>query len=512
MNNSDMRDDAMNHETVAVPSERAERPRQKRGIALIFTLLGMIIMSLLAASLLYISNAEGLSANNYKSQAKAEYAASAGVQQAIDWFYNNYTPWLDSSSGGVLLTTGSAGYSYSGATPQYSSAAVVLGSGANFPDSTISSSFNAIRSGTIAMGNTNTTFLVDSARLVFYQTYKDMQGNTVIAERWNITATGTVPTVLSNKIVRETATIERFYIPIFKDAIRGKCEVDIGGNITTDSYYSTKGGPTGSNLYTGADAGASIGSNAFLQASGNSGVINGNAYYGDSAGTCSGGVDFNHPEIVQGQTLNTPGPTFPPITPTFAVISPAVNSCTSNPSRLSPNTSGSPYSECDPNGNDDVWICLPSGSTPQSLFINSFIINGSQDLTLKQDTANNGCTSGSTNCSTAAPCAPLKLYVNVALTLGGNGIVNTDYTPPNFSILYSGTSEADFTGCSTFSGTVYAPNASVQLKGNSTFNGAVTALSVRDLGAVTVNYDLSLAAQAGFMTPFRIVNQTRNVF
>lgn len=502
----------MNHETMAVPPERVERPRQERGIALIFTLLGMIIMSLLAGALLYISNAEGLSANNYKSQAKAEYAASAGVQQAIDWFYNNYTPWLDSSSGGVLLTAGSGGYTYAGATPQYGGSAVVLGSGANFPDSAISSSFNAIRSGTIAMGNTNTTFLVDSARLVFYQTYKDMRDNTVIAERWNITATGTVPTVLSNKIVRETATIERFYIPIFKDAIRGKCEVDIGGNLNTDSYYSNKGGPTGSNLYTGADAGASIGSNAFLQASGNSGVVNGNAYYGDSAGTCSGGVDFNHPEIVQGQILNTPGPAFPPITPTFAIISPAVDLCGASTSILLPNTSLLPYSECTPNGNNNVWFCLPNSSTPQTLFINSFTLGGSQQLYLKQDTANNGCTSGSTNCSTAAPCAPLKLYVNQTLVLGGGGIANTSYTPPNFAVYYSGTADASFTGCSTFSGTIYAPNAAVILAGNSTLYGAVTGKSVTSNGGVSVHYDLNLSAQAGFMSPFRIVNQTRNVF
>ncbi len=503
----------MKTETVAVPPERAERPRQQRGIALIFTLLGMIIMSLLAASLLYISNAEGLSANNYKSQAKAEYAASAGVQQAVDWFYNTYAPWLDSSSGGVLLTTGSSGYTYSGASPTYSGSPVVLGSGANFPDSAISSSFNAMRTGTIAMGNTNTTFLVDQARLVFYQTYKDMQGNTVIAERWNITATGTVPTVLSNKLVRETATIERFYIPIFKDAIRGKCEVDIGGNVTTDSYYSSKGPPSGSNLYTGADAGASIGSNAFLQASGNAGTINGNAYYGDSAGTCSGGVDFNHPNIVQGQILNTPGPAFPPITPTFGTTNSNTNDCTGNPKTiLTPNTPSTYYHACNPSGSRDVWICLPNSSTRQTLFLNSISIGGSQTLYLKQDTANNGCASGSNNCSSGNPCPPLKLYANVGLTLGGGGVLNASGSPPNFSILYSGTAQADLTGGSAFYGTIYAPNADVKMAGTVDYYGAITGKTVSDQGNAIVHYDLSLAAQAGFMSPFRIVNQTRNVF
>jgi len=500
----------MNTETVAVPPERVDRPRQKRGIALIFTLLGMIIMSLLAASLLYISNAEGLSASNYKNQAKAEYAASAGVQQAVDWFYNTYAPWLDSSSGGVALT---AGYSYSTGGWSYSGSPVALGSSANFPDSAISSSFNAMRSGTVVMGNTNTTFLVDGARLVFFQTYKDMQGNTVVAERWNITATGTVPTVLSNKIVRETATIERFYIPIFKDAIRGKCEVDIGGNISTDSYYSSKGPPSGGNLYTGADAGASIGSNAFLQASGNSGTINGNAYYGDSAGACSGGSDFNHPEIVQGQILEVPGPAFPPIVPTYGTTNSGNNDCTGNPKTiLMPNTASTYYHSCNPSGARDVWICLPNSTTRQTVFLNSITIGGSQTLYLKQDTNNDGCTTSSNNCSSANVCAPLSLYANVGLTLGGGGVTNASGLPPNFSILYSGTAQADLTGGTEFYGTVYAPNADVKLVGSVTYYGAITGLSVTDSGNATVHYDLSLAAQAGYMSPFRIVNQTRNVF
>src|SRR5437870_2915696 len=82
--------------------ERGKRSRpHARGVALVFSLLAITILSLLASALLYISNQEALAATNYKRQVQAVYASTTGAQVALDWFRTVYEAYMDNLPGGI---------------------------------------------------------------------------------------------------------------------------------------------------------------------------------------------------------------------------------------------------------------------------------------------------------------------------------------------------------------------------------------------------------------------------
>lgn len=247
-------------------------------------------------------------------------------------------------------------------------------------------------------------------------------------------------------------------------------------------------------------------------------------------GACSCPVtpceQFNHPSIVQGQILQSPGVPFPPI-PDWDTTNSSVNDCSGNNNRyLYPTNSGTPavfptsstsahYHTCNPGGNATVNLCVGGASDPTAnYFFNSLTISGTQQLELAHCTTEP--TTGimiATPCSASAPCAAIRLYANVGLNLGGNGVVGmVPGDPTKFSMIYSGTADTSYTGTSDYYGTIYAPNATLNLKGGAIIYGAVSAKNVLDTGSVTVHYDLSLQDKSGYATSFRLVNQTRRVF
>ena len=67
-------------------------------------------------------------------------------------------------------------------------------------------------------------------------------------------------------------------------------------------------------------------------------------------------------------------------------------------------------------------------------------------------------------------------------------------------------------GTSGFCGVLYAPNAQVNIAGNTQIWGAVTAKDIVTAGCVEVHYDLALAQSKIMVAPFRVINQSRDVF
>jgi hypothetical protein len=361
--------------------------------------------------------------------------------------------------------------------------------------------------------------------------------------------TGTVSGPLGDSTVRETAVIERVFLPLFNDAIRGKCDVNLGGNIGTDSYFSAAGAYGGGNKYTGSDAQASVGSNALIQASGASATINGNAYWGSSSGTCTGGEEIAKDAIVKGKIIEAPGVPFPPISPSFTNIT---NSSTedcpkgtgSNPPPIvlrpnsiglgtfNPDSTGTPptsghYRSC--SGHDDVYLCVPaaSGTTAAYYYFNT-IEMGTAELYLVKQTSPGVCPSTAADakineCATVGGCMAARVYVNQKIWLTGNKGVIGASDPRFLSFFFTGTDDppppatnpkpgVKCGGTTDFYATIYAPFATVQISGTAGIYGSITALNVNDQGTGDVHYDLSLQNAWGTASPFRIINQTRNVF
>jgi Tfp pilus assembly protein PilX len=513
----------------------------ERGMALVFTLLGLLLLSMLAASLMFVTSAGSFASMSFKSQMQASFAANTGVQAAVNWFRTYYAPnWLDTSTG--IATTATA-YTYTVQPPTYAGSLVTLGgSGPHFPDATnaVQNSFAALSTSPnnqITMGNTTGSYTITTAKLMAHDRYKKMDNTDVISERWEVSVTGTVAGPLGDSTVRETAVVERVFLPLFNDAIRGKCKVDLKGNVETDSYFSAAGPYNAAgNKFTGADAQASVGSNALIQASGASATINGNAYWGGASGTCTGGEEIAKDTIVKGKIIEAPGVPFPPISPSFTdtagssteeckTVDPAyMRYNTLSVSSYNPNLAANHHNGCD--AKKDAYLCVParSAATSAYFFFNTLNTGGSGGVYLKRMTNPAGACDASNiagDCTAANPCAAARVYVNMGMSLTGNNGIIGCLDPRYLSFFYTGgpasgiADSADtisYLGNSEFYGTIYAPYATVKISGTADTYGSITALNVEDGGNAKVHYDLSLQNMWGSASPFRIINQTRDVF
>src|SRR5579862_2740576 len=71
------------------------RPREgksnQRGIALVIVIFALLVLTTLAAAIIFTTQTEVQTTGNYKSITQARYAAEAGAQRAINWFTYSYT-------------------------------------------------------------------------------------------------------------------------------------------------------------------------------------------------------------------------------------------------------------------------------------------------------------------------------------------------------------------------------------------------------------------------------------
>jgi type II secretory pathway component PulK len=89
--------------------------RNEQGVALILSLFLMLAMSVVGASLMYLSQSESYSSMNYRLMSQARYGAEAGIQRAANFlmYSTTYTP-PSTASGtdpiSAFVTTGVAGH------------------------------------------------------------------------------------------------------------------------------------------------------------------------------------------------------------------------------------------------------------------------------------------------------------------------------------------------------------------------------------------------------------------
>src|SRR5260370_18710813 len=70
----------------------ATRKEPEGGVALILAMLAILILSVLAASIIFLSQTETMTTLDYRLTTQSRYAAEAGVQRTMNWINNNYTP------------------------------------------------------------------------------------------------------------------------------------------------------------------------------------------------------------------------------------------------------------------------------------------------------------------------------------------------------------------------------------------------------------------------------------
>jgi Tfp pilus assembly protein PilV len=68
---------------------RSMRRPAERGVALILVMLAMLVLSVLAATIVFTARAETFASYNFKLDTQADYLAKAGIQRAVNWFRSN---------------------------------------------------------------------------------------------------------------------------------------------------------------------------------------------------------------------------------------------------------------------------------------------------------------------------------------------------------------------------------------------------------------------------------------
>ena len=343
-------------------------------------------------------------------------------------------------------------------------------------------------------------------------------GGTGVVQTWKIVADGTVPGAVP-ATVEVTATLERNVVAAQTYAIfatgTGCGAITMAGNEVTDSYNSTSMTMSGGHPVTTAASGA-VGTNGNLNISGNVDIHGALSTPRTGVGACANGnitaettsgnanVDGGMISLPQAKTYPTPS-TPSPVPPTTALSYNGSTNCTvlsatllAIPGNTGITVTGS-SGACIINTNGTTLLLgnvsttggtltIAGGtSTAANVNVNTFTMSGNSSLAIASGTsltmnvAGTGVASGG----------------NV-LDFTGGSFSNSSFDPSKFQIIYAGTNEIKAVGGSNAAATVYAPNAFVEMHGNSDFYGSILSNTFTDTGGATVHYDTSLSSK--FMT------------
>ncbi len=459
--------------------------KDNKGVAIIIALLTILVLSTLAASIMFSTQAEITTTYNYKRLTQARFVAEAGAQKTVNWLVYNYA--IPSSFGSFNMTT---------APVQYSSQPVVLsamsGVSGNYPDSSVQSAFSSALLNQSVPGLDIGVTYATTATLQTMRVVVPFGGTTQVPlQSWLIRSQATLAGSLAQ--VEVTTTIEKFGSPVFSYAAFGvsnTCDaVKFSGGSTTDSFDSG----TGTYATTQQNNSGNVGGNGSVDVGGGS-VINGTSSSPVAAtGNCTGGGAANTGlEISGGASVTGGGVT---LGSTVSFAAPAAPSPA--PPTTNDNTSGacSGISGCTEISSNNL-LFAPGQYGNVSM-------TGGVTVHLTQGVYNVNTWSLAGNSTLIIDSGPVVINIagaglgggNAAFDLTGGSVSNTSNSKPSdLQILYAGSNPVKLTGGSASFGVVYAPNADINLGGGGDWYGSLIGNKVDVGGGSDVHYDRSLQA------------------
>src|SRR5579859_1885042 len=355
--------------------------KNERGVALILALILLLVISVMAVSLMFISQTETWSSLNYKLMSQARDGAEAGINAAANYIINTYTP--PSSSGTDLLSS----YNSNVSPVQYPASNsgnhdVVLSTSnahkaANYPVSSVETAFQNAAQGNLTAGNVTVGYATRATLLSQDQVLPYGSASFETVQTWRITSDGTVNGVRAAD-EEVSAVLEKQITPVFSYAAfataNGCGSLNFGGGGGTASYDSSNLTMTGGHPSVTGTAG-NVGTNGNLATNGNPTTINGNlstprtgtgscssggvTAWTSSGGTVTGGL-VQLPQPVVYPTPAAPNPA-PPTTPLTLNNSAAdcggVNGCTYGTGPVASGGNGCPSGD----------FCLAPGTCPPAV-------------------------------------------------------------------------------------------------------------------------------------------------
>jgi hypothetical protein len=516
-----------------------ERKDHERGIAIILALFLMSAASVLAASLMFLSQTETYATMNYRMMSQARYAGEAAVQKASDFL-------LDNGPGGqYAIPTVGAGLDPV-ANYDNTKSPVVCVSGcpnndplnpnhwvilsavstqpSNYPASAVQTAFNAAAQSTLAAGKTTVTYGA-YATLIGLTVFEAYGGTQNVVQTWQITGVGGL-TGPKSATVEVVAVVETPKVPANNYAAfatDNTCgALNFGGDVTTASYDSTN--MTGSTAPALDNDGGDVGTNGNLTIGGHA-EVQGNLYTPRTGvGTCTegavnaltetGNADVTDSIVQLPTAIVYPQPqSLPPSVLPAANLSTNVGACA---------LLGLTATYCSVSGTHDVVI--DAGALP-SLSLPSVSLNGQTNIVLvahsspaAQYNFNSINVASQSTISVKATSSTQTVLVNVVGKdnagvdiatpldmLGGSfAAVNSCtgcsalcaacsvFDASMLQFVYGGTGEIKMKGNSGAAATFYAPNANIEFGGTSALYGSILGKRINETGTGDINYDRRL--------------------
>jgi len=72
--------------------EIAMKRSNEKGTAMLFAIILVLVLSVMAASMMFLSQSETWSSMNYRLMTQARYGAEAGIHMTANFLLNNYAP------------------------------------------------------------------------------------------------------------------------------------------------------------------------------------------------------------------------------------------------------------------------------------------------------------------------------------------------------------------------------------------------------------------------------------
>jgi Tfp pilus assembly protein PilX len=465
------------------------RVADERGVALIMVLIMMGVLSVLGASLVFVSQTETWSSQNYRMMTEARYAAESGVHRAANFILNSYT--APDGSGTDLLSN----YNITTSPVQYGGNAVQLRSSdtySNYPVASVKTAFVSAVHGTLAGGTDSVTY--DAIATLISMRQITVYGSTTPAtvQIWRIVGRGALGGAKPARVDVE-AVLERQVNPVFAYAAfatdSGCGALSWAGGGTTDSYDSTAALSGGKPVT--ADILGNVGTNGNLDENGGPTVVHGSLSTPRSGiGACSTGavtaltLSGSSPptdgivELPQPVTYPTPAVPSPPPTGDLTV---------GNSQHITLTPAGTPPTTNLGNVTIKGELRLNAGTYN----INSLTMNGGGELMILGAVVMNVA-----GYNTAGNASSGQMGTPIDMT-GGSMSANGSFDPSLFQITYAGTGNIKMAGGSDNVGLLYAPNATVQNQSaGADWYGAVIARRVTDAGHATIHWDRRLSTSA----------------
>jgi hypothetical protein len=487
----------------------------EKGVAMIMALMLLLIMSVMAISLMFISQTETWASMNYRLMDQARDGAEAGINAAANYLINSYTP--PASTGSDVLSS----YTMTVSPVTYSGSAVVLPS--NYPVASVKTAFNSMAQGSLANGNTTVGYNATATLLSQAQFTPWGTSTPTTVQTWKITSDGTVGGLRSAD-EQVSAILEKQVTPVFTYAAfatsQGCGALSFGGGGTTDSYNSAAALSGGTPVITNGDG--DIGTNGNLSTNGSTTTINGSlstpktgvgtcgsnnvTAWTDHSGTVTGGL------VELPQEVTYPNPTAPNPTPPTSTAT--LNNNASNCSGVSGSGSsaGCTFGTGTGSGGNGCAsgdFCLAPGTCPTTS--GGPVTGGGVygDITVKGTVhLKAGCyniDSFTENGQGTLIVDSGPVVINIAgsaggtvLDLTGGGVINNaGWDPSLLQIMYAGTGTVAVKGGANATALLYAPNASFSFNSaGGNWYGAVIVGQMTDMGGATINYDRNLQKTA----------------